>query len=86
MVGGGYFGGRFMRKSEIQDQPAPLVLGIVGLIGYRRASGNAARMVMSGLIGLGCYGAGKMGEEHGVEAGNDGNLFSWSSKGGVNLD
>ncbi len=75
-----------MRKSTIQDQPAPLLLGIVGLIGYRRAGRAGGRVAMSALIGLGAYGAGKMGEEHGIEAGNDGNLFSWSSKGGVNLD
>lgn len=86
MVGGGYAAGRFMRNSEIQGQPAALIAGVVGLVGYRRAGGAAGRMVLSGLIGAGCYGAGKMGEKHGEESGNDGNLFSWDSEGGMNLD
>lgn len=86
MLAGGYGAGRFMRNSTIQDQPAPLIIGIGGLLGWRRAGRGATRMLMAGLVGAGCYGAGKIGEKHGEEAGNDGNLFSWSSKGGVDLD
>ncbi len=86
MLGGGYLAGRTMRKSEIQGQPAPLVLGIVALVLYRRTGRGAARIALSGVIGMGCYGAGKIGEKHGIAAGNDGNLFSWSTKGGVKLD
>lgn len=62
-----------------------LALGIVGLVGMRRArslGGKGARLGMAGLVGTGCYGAGKLGEKHGVKAENDGNLFSWG-KGGA---
>lgn len=89
MFGGGYAGGRFMRNSEIQGYPAPVALGIVGLIGMRRARsayGKGAGLVLAGMIGAGCYGMGKIGEAHGIKAGNDGNLFSWTSGGGVKLD
>ncbi len=89
MFAGGYGGGRWLRNSEVQGYPATIALGIVGLIGLRRArtaKGQAGGMLLAGLVGAGCYGMGKVGEEHGKKAGNDGNLFSWSSGGGVKLD
>lgn len=89
MFGGGYGGGRWLRNSEIQGYPATVAVGIVGLIGMRRArsrGGQAAGYILAGMVGAGCYGMGKIGEEHGIKAGNDGNLFSWSSTGGVKLD
>lgn len=90
MVGGGYLAGRYIRNSTIQGQPAALILGAVGLLSFRRASRGLAkgigRTVAAGAVGAGCYGAGKMGEEHGEAAGNDGNLFSWGTNTGVNLD
>lgn len=89
MLGGGYFAGRKMRNSTIQGYPAPLVLGVVGLVGSRRArslGGKGAGLVLSGMIGAGCYGAGKLGEKHAEEAGDDGNLFSWGSEDGFTTD
>ncbi len=90
MVGGGYLAGRYIRNSKIQGQPASLIVGALGLLSFRRASRGVikglGRTVAAGAVGAGCYGAGKVGEKHGVAAGNDGNLFSWSSEGGVNLD
>lgn len=89
MMAGGYVAGRFMRNSKIQGYSLPLALGVVGLFGMRKAKsvgGQGARMGMASLIGMGAYGAGKLGEEQGVAAGNDGNLFSWSSEGGIVTD
>lgn len=85
-MAGGYASGRFMRESTIQDVPLPLALGVVGLVGYRRAGRGPARSIMSAFVGAGAYGAGKLGEKHGREAGNDGNLFSWSKKKGTWTD
>jgi hypothetical protein len=89
MFGGGYGGGRWLRNSEVQGYPATVAIGIIGLVGARRArttAGKAGGYLLSAMIGAGCYGMGKIGEEHGKAAGNDGNLFSWSSGGGVKLD
>lgn len=85
MMGGGYLAGHQMRNSKIQGYPATVILGIGGLLGWRRAGRGGLRTVMAGFVGAGCYGMGKLGEEAGAKAGNDGNLFSWDSKGGVNL-
>lgn len=79
---GGYIAGRFARNSQLYGVPLPLVAGGVGLFLKRkgRGSGTTRKGAMA-LIGMGAYGAGKMGEKHGEAAGNDGNLFSFGSDG-----
>jgi hypothetical protein len=56
---------------------------LVGLLGWRRAGRGITRSIMAGMVGAGCYGAGKYGEKHAIAAGNEGNLFSWGEAGGV---
>lgn len=85
MGGGGYLAGRYMRNSKLDEYPMTVAVGVVGLLGMRRAKsigGKGARLLMAGAVGAGCYGMGKIGEKHGEKAGNDGNLFSWGKKKG----
>lgn len=85
MLLGGYAAGRFMRNSKLGEWPMPLALGIGSALAMRRAStiaGKGGRSILAAGVGAGCYGAGKVGEEHGVKAKNDGNLFSWGKKPG----
>lgn len=77
-MGGGYGAGRFMRNSTVSGLPLPLLAGGAGILLRRRASKTGfGRAGVMALLGAGAYGAGKIGEQHGEEAGNDGNLFSW---------
>ncbi len=86
-LAGGYIGGRYARNSTIAGFPLPLVAGGVGIfMGMRGRRGRGSRIVKALMLGMGAYGAGQLGEKHGEEAGNDGNLFSWSKDGGFTTD
>ncbi len=84
---GGYLGGRYARNSTIGGFPLPLAAGGVGIfLGMRGRRGRGGRIAKDLMLGMGAYGAGQLGEKHGVEAGNDGNLFSWSKDAGFTTD
>lgn len=83
---GGYLAGRFARNSVIAGYPLPLVAGAAALFMRRKYKSGWSRRGVYGAVGAGAYGAGKLGEEHGEKAGNDGNIFSWSKSKGVYTD
>lgn len=80
--GGGWLAGRFARNSQIYGFPLPLVAGGIGLFLKRKGRlSGVVRTTAMALIGAGAYGAGKLGEQQGIAAGNDGNLFSFDKSG-----
>lgn len=84
---GGYLGGRYARNSNIAGFPLPLAAGGVGIfLGMRGRRGRGSRILKDLMLGMGAYGAGQLGEKHGEEAGNDGNLFSWEKGKGFTTD
>jgi len=88
-LAGGYLSGRQARNSTVAGYPLPLAAGVVGLLmklRSRAGATNGNRAISSGLIGAGAYGAGKLGEQHGEAAQNDGNLFSWGKDEGFTTD
>lgn len=86
-LAGGYIAGRYARNSTIAGFPLPLAAGGLGIfLGMRGRRGRGTRIVKDLMLGMGAYGAGQLGEKHGVEAGNDGNLFSWSKDAGFTTD
>ncbi len=84
---GGYLGGRYARNSTVGGFPLPLAAGGLGIfLGMRGRRSKGSRMAKDLFLGMGAYGAGQLGEQHGEAAGNDGNLFSWSKDGGFSTD
>ena len=75
-IAGGYAAGRFARNQKLFGQPGALVAGAAGvLLAVRGKRSKSMKLAADFLIGVGAYGAGKMGEDHATAAGNTGTLF-----------